>query len=102
MLTFIFFRSLAWQLCYFTIQDPSIHGPTMHDSCKNYLKMLKLCRENYVNICPRHHMEYDGAFIDSLAFTYMLDIMNQYPLLSSDSSGTSHNKSKVNLDKSVP
>ena len=47
-------------------------------------------------------MEYDGAFIDSLAFTYMLDIMNQYPLLSSDSSGTSHNKPKVNLEKTVP
>ena len=47
-------------------------------------------------------MEYDGAFIDSLAFIYMLDIMNHYPLLSSDSSGTSHNKPKVNLEKTVP
>ena len=74
----------------------------MHDSCKNYPKMLKLYRENYVNICLRHHMESDGVFINLLAFKYMLNILNHYPLLSSNSSGTSHNKPKVNLERAVP
>ena len=67
MLTFIFFRSLAQRLCYFTIYDPSIHDPTMPDSGKKYLKMLQLCRENYVNTYPRHHMESDSVFIEWLA-----------------------------------
>ena len=102
MLTFIFFRSLAWRLCYFTIHDPSIHGSTMHNSCKNHPKMLKLYWENYVNICPQHHIESDGVFMNLLAFKYMVNIMNHYSLFSSNSSGTSHNKPKVNLEKAVP
>ena len=101
MLTIIVFRSLAWRLCYLTIHDLSIHGPTMHDSCRNYPKMLKLYWENYVNICLRHPMDSDGVFINLLAFKYMLNIMNHYPLLSSDSSGTSHNKLKLNLERAV-
>ena len=101
-LTFIFFRSLAWRLCYFTIHDPSIHGSTMHNSCKNHPKMLKLYWENYVNICPQHHIESDGVFMNLLAFKYMVNIMNHYSLFSSNSSGTSHNKPKVNLEKAVP
>ena len=46
-------------------------------------------------------MDSDGVFINLLAFKYMLNIMNYYPLLSSDSSGTSHNKLKLNLERAV-
>ena len=65
---------------YFTIQDASIHDPAAHDSCKNYPKMLKLCRENYVNICPRHRMESDSVCIDW--YIYIFNIMNHSPSLS--------------------
>ena len=47
-------------------------------------------------------MESDGVLINLLAFKYMLNIMNHYPLFSSDSSCTSHNKPKVNLERAVP
>ena len=60
---------------YFTISEPSFHDPTMHDSCKHYPKILKLCGENYVNICPRNHMESDSDFIDWLIFIYLWNIM---------------------------
>ena len=29
------------------LHSPTIHDKTMHDSCINYPKKLKLCRENY-------------------------------------------------------
>ena len=32
-------------------------GSDDDDSCQKYPKLLKLCRQNYVNICPQHHME---------------------------------------------
>ena len=48
------------------------------------------------------HMEPDGVFINLLAFRYMLNIMNHYPLLTCDSSGANHNKPKVNLERAVP
>ena len=47
-------------------------------------------------------MESDVVLINLLAFEYMLNIMNHYPLLPSDSSGTSHNKPKVYLERALP
>ena len=34
-------------LALFKIPDPTIHDPTMHNSCINYPNKLKLYRENY-------------------------------------------------------
>ena len=68
-------------------------SPTMHDSCKNYPKMPKFCRENYVNTCPQQHMESGSVFIERLTFIY-IHLMNHYPSLSYSSLLTSHNKPK--------
>ena len=43
-------KYLAVGLCYFTIHDPTIRDPTMHNSCANYSNMFKLCSENLNNI----------------------------------------------------
>ena len=55
----------------FSITIVLFYDSTMHDSCKNYPGILKLCGENYVDICPRHHMESVSVFIDWLAFIYL-------------------------------
>ena len=47
-------------------------------------------------------MESDLVFIDWLAFIYMLNIINHYPLLPSNSSGTTPNKLEVKLETAVP
>ena len=47
-------------------------------------------------------MQSDLVYIDWLAFIYMLNIMNHYPLLSSSSSGTTPNKLEVKLETAVP
>ena len=46
-------------------------SPTMHDSCKNYPKMPKFCRENHVSTCPQQQMESGSVFIERLTFIYI-------------------------------
>ena len=36
-----YYKAVRHGLCYFTIHDPTIRDPTMHDSCVNYAFFAK-------------------------------------------------------------
>ena len=76
----VFMRNIKFvMLCYSMINDPTIHNPTMYDSCINYLnihyieKLVRLeictlrnkrsgCCSMRTLISPRHHMKFSSVF----------------------------------------